>query len=452
MTVLVVLTAAGMVHAADIASHPTLTQGMIAYYTFEGNFNDGVYGHFNGKMGMKQIQPEFLTGKIGKAYHGKKRGAVYIGSPDFSRKSFSVSFWVKSDEDFSHNRNIFALHGRGLKDNNMTIAWINKQFMAGFMWNDIHSKWPDPRQWRHFVYVQNYDRYDDKLNYRRVYLDGKLSNQDPMSGGVHWYEGEGKYYIDGTRANDADNFRGLIDELGLWYKPLTAEEIKVLYNEGNGLPLGKLRLGPSRVDFIFPQAGQQLISEDIAEIKWSTRGRMPLTDIQYSADGGKWKTIMQDAPGTGVFRWRVTALTSSRVRLRLVDRKSGKSFESPAFSVREVREIANVRVGTEHKPAAPGSRATIRWDYKGIFGKLKTYQVDCGRYLPVIPGRFELGQVKIQYSVNGTEWLNIEKLTENDGVYFWRLPADLKGSITVRVMSPDGKVSGVSSKMNIRLR
>ena len=39
----------------------------------------------------------------------------------------------------------------------------------------------------------------------------------------------------------------------------------------------------------------------------------------------------------------------------------------------------------------------------------------------------------LKYSTDGRRWITIEASTENDGVYFWRLPADLQGTVKVRV-------------------
>jgi hypothetical protein len=39
----------------------------------------------------------------------------------------------------------------------------------------------------------------------------------------------------------SSKYSGLMDEIGVWLRTLTTEEIKTLYNNGNGLPYENFR-------------------------------------------------------------------------------------------------------------------------------------------------------------------------------------------------------------------
>ncbi|MDY0167663.1 MAG: LamG domain-containing protein [Thermoguttaceae bacterium] len=82
-------------------------------------------------------------------------------------------------------------------------------------------------EWYHVVFVR------EPSGWVSVYLDGKLEiyKYDPLSSGAYTYEGE--YLLIGDRANYGSfanyGLAGLMDEVAVWGRALTAEEVRDLY-------------------------------------------------------------------------------------------------------------------------------------------------------------------------------------------------------------------------------
>jgi len=48
-------------------------------------------------------------------------------------------------------------------------------------------------------------------------------------------DADNMYYVGNDYVSGPDNFMGVIDEIGIWDRALSANEVSALYNNGNGL-------------------------------------------------------------------------------------------------------------------------------------------------------------------------------------------------------------------------
>ncbi len=175
-----------------------------------------------------------VPGKLGTAYDFDNDGDFITVSPGvpIANQDFSLSFWVNRDgtgEDWvighSTGGNNNALHV-GFRDNNT--------FAFAFWGNDLNiddGMFNDTAAWMHFVCT-----YDASSNVQTVYanVEGGASGTWTRTAGAD-FQGTGDFYI-GKRRNDTggQEFDGLIDEVGVWDRVLSAAEAAELYNGGAG--------------------------------------------------------------------------------------------------------------------------------------------------------------------------------------------------------------------------
>ena len=123
-------------------------------------------------------------------------------------------------------------------------------------------------QWYHFVAVVGEDYNTGYLNgkemlNRRYNFGNSSSSQFFEDAVVHERLWLGKGHWDRT----VQFFKGAIDEVKIFSKPLSAEEVETVYNEAKGSPTGLSPLEKTTDEIrIFPNPAQNLIRFDISEL------------------------------------------------------------------------------------------------------------------------------------------------------------------------------------------
>ena len=83
---------------------------------------------------------------------------------------------------------------------------------------------------------------------------------------------------------------------------------------------------PAAIHLYFPNGGESLHSGQTANISWSDFWvGIKTVKLEYN-DGSNWKIITDSAPHNGTFAWRVPAISSNQIRLR-VSSADGKIFD-----------------------------------------------------------------------------------------------------------------------------
>ena len=246
-----------------------LVPGMIAYWPFDGDLQDAVGNSHGEAMGSDDIA--YGSGKFG---DGIDLDGVdqFVQTPveneemfDFQDGTgFSISAWFSVNE-FSKNwqaliakgeGNRWRIHRRG-GENILTGNGGNGDVPAGTP--DINDG-----ELHHIVLVS--DPENDEV---RLYSDGELassnngpaiqSNENPMMIGEN---------------PDARNrtWSGIIDDVGIWNRPITEDEIASIWNGGSGAPLytegTKSLIG---LNFGADQAGGSLGADDSAGVAGSAQ-------------------------------------------------------------------------------------------------------------------------------------------------------------------------------------
>ncbi|HLE48848.1 MAG TPA: LamG domain-containing protein [Patescibacteria group bacterium] len=184
------------------------------------------------------------SGKFGRAFNGD--GAVWASRADDSdfdvgTDSFTISFWMKSDNSggsgtqYIVNRASATIAGFGV--------YGNSSGNIVFGVDDDTSWGPDAtvtttsnlynQSWHNIVAVKT---TTSKLE---IYVDGVLNNQSTASIPTGSLSNDLTIYLmDRDGANNGDEFIGDLDETQIFLSALTADQVKVLYNQGSAVVWG----------------------------------------------------------------------------------------------------------------------------------------------------------------------------------------------------------------------
>jgi len=207
----------------------SLTSGLVAYYPFSGNANDLSGNANNGNVSGATLTTDRF-GNANKAY--SFNGSSYIGINNnnsmFNTNNISISLWVKAPS--SPGSYIYLLSkyidggasSYGLytgTSGDLTFYTYNSGISAiidkSLIWNN---------QWHHISAT-----YD--CSTIRIYLDGSQVGSGIQSASTIPYNSSNLYIgsFDGSQLN----FNGLIDDVRIYSKALSASEILTLYHENN---------------------------------------------------------------------------------------------------------------------------------------------------------------------------------------------------------------------------
>ena len=219
-------------------SNPSLSQGLIAYYPFDGNAND--YSG-NGKHATPQNDYRYENGVVGQAIHlqGKgyessssvQGGYVLLPKLDFGNSGFTFNIWVKAEGlsksdgeayinfgcDSDTKEQQFILQNT----NNVTFKYHNASITAPFNAKNTWTMYTltCTQDGRLVAYING-----NKVGEKNVNYDG-VNNTSLAALGRHWWS-NGKW--------SSSRFIGSIDEVRIYSKALSAQEVSELYRNVGG--------------------------------------------------------------------------------------------------------------------------------------------------------------------------------------------------------------------------
>lgn len=221
------------------------TEGLISYYKFEeisGTIIDSV-GTYNGTNNYVSL---YTNGKIENASDFERfsnNNGSYVAFPNFVRpKNITVSAWIKPESFETSNPygGAFYVSGHDSNAGNLESSFhLNDKnnggevqaavFVSGTRYSaDSGSIKLLVDEWYHLAMT-----YDGEV--LKLYINGtEISSNSGMSGGID--AGTGIAF--GTPSDEKHVdwfFDGKMDEVGIWDRSLTSEEIALLYNNGSGL-------------------------------------------------------------------------------------------------------------------------------------------------------------------------------------------------------------------------
>ncbi|WP_394753038.1 LamG domain-containing protein [Crenothrix sp.] len=311
------MTTLGFSHQANAA----LTDGLVAYYPFNGNANDESGNGNNGMVTGAQITND-RNGNSNTAYHfngsGNKITVQDTTKLNFGTSVFSIGVWVKSTQQGIGKR-IVTKRGGTNSGNWYSLAINNnKAWFEIYAQGDLYStKAINDGNW-HFIAVTR----DASTKKYSMYIDGVFDTtiQDtglnlnttantPLEIGVWWNE-----------SYDSGTFNGVIDELRIYNRALTAAEVSALYQQGTTPTITSIT--PTKTVIgkptTFEVRGQNLNANmgftvgDCAYSNVALAGGTPQLQrfvcTQFGAAGTKQGLIATKPGGTKLHGFKVSAL------------------------------------------------------------------------------------------------------------------------------------------------
>ena len=207
---------------------PALTDGLVAYYSFDVGMNttDSLYSKNLTNYGVTWN----AAGKIGEAGDYEKDNAEYALTPNMGDLSaMTLCLWLKQETTSGSRRAFFGrfapdphMYGDLYENNQIHVAGGHSQdFMTG-IYVAANTNW-------HFVC------YIGDSSGIGVYVNGTWTSKTTDK--VVLVNTNPTFEI-GRYAASYQNYMGwdgLIDEVGIWNRILTSDEIEALYNSGDGL-------------------------------------------------------------------------------------------------------------------------------------------------------------------------------------------------------------------------
>lgn len=231
-------TTSGTCTATREVDTSSLQSGLITHYTFDAIVNDAFTDTTGRGHTLTSTSPGGVTveaGKLGNAAHFV--GGAYLSSPDADDLDFTTSYslmaWIKTDTT-SGRQAFVSKHDDGcqrsyaIRASSGTAQVQMSTPESPCQYTHEYYDGPLPAgEWNHVVMTYT-------ANTAKVYINGNLINThnapyilnvstSPLTVGA---DGAGLW-----------RYSGLIDEVALWNRTLSAQDVTDLYNGGNGVSL-----------------------------------------------------------------------------------------------------------------------------------------------------------------------------------------------------------------------
>jgi hypothetical protein len=188
-------------------------------------------------------------------------------------------------------------------------------------------------------------------------------------------------------------------------------------------------VGPNSIWVVRPSKGAEIEAGKPTSVIWSKQGPTTSATLAYSADdGATWDEIASDVTHSP-YQWTVPqALIGRTIRLRITDALASSitSLSAPFKIIAPIPVTVEVSRPINGEQVAGGKQYVVEFATTGDFGEIR----------------------KLEYTINGDDWISIADLSTTSTKYSWSVPAIDASSVRIRVTSSSG-VSGVSGEFSI---
>jgi hypothetical protein len=246
-----------------------LTDDLVAYYAADGDMTDSSGNGHDGTAASGTAV--YGTGKIGQAFQFANNWMVDCGAWDIDptdTDNFSLSFWVmktnagdyagilskKNDSDESF---FFDLKGTSSDQAIDFKAGAYLQPGGGFA---------PVNEWHHMVCLVGADGSGE------IYIDGV--SRKTRTGMSVADKPDVALILGNKKINGGNKWNGYLDEVAIWNRVITADEIAKLYNNGKGLPVSKEAVN------IAPEKGEEfVVYTPSLDLEWGAGGAAEIGEV-----------------------------------------------------------------------------------------------------------------------------------------------------------------------------
>ncbi|MFN8256124.1 MAG: caspase family protein [Bacteroidales bacterium] len=365
-----------------VSQETDLKRGLVAYYPFNGNFNDASVNKNNGTVNGVELTGDKLGKPNSAAYFD---GKSYIVVPDNNSLDFSTSFsvfaWVNFD-DANQNQKIISKIDLNSMDGGY-IFGIDK----GKLYPEVFDKWKKKYGGLKGETIQSgewcligmiYDK--DRIKY---FINGKMVT-DVQFMATSLDNNSSKLVI-GTNSweNPPTNLmtRGKIDELRIYNRPLNTKEIQALLAMMSETP----GMAPV-ISWENPTSLYAVSTQEYFTLKACIKSSKPLTDLQVYINnvlvtdkGGRGYNVVQSGKCDVVFEQSVYLVDGeNRIKIVAINpegstisneltisyQASGQDTEGPAITIIQPQVQRGFKMAEENNKLSITGKAT---DASGIY-------------------------------------------------------------------------------------
>ena len=316
----------------------SMSNGLVAYYPFNGNANDESGNGNNGtNNGAVPTFDRFNTPNSALSFDGNNNFVLVPSSSSLNvQNSITLSAWIKTDNPhiiqdvnpgsiiakhetvqtrqydlFFYSTNYDSLHF-DLVDQRDNFS-SDEYFFA----TSTPSASYRNNQWHMVV-----GTYDYNTGFSQIYLDGVLTSTRYL-GQINLMKSNVPLTI-GCYSEQNSNFRGfyqgIIDDIRIYDRSLSQQEIMMLYYEKEYVPIS--------LTLITPIGGEVFQANSLVPIEWSA-SNVNNFSLEFTSDNGaSWSLICDTltAASTG-FLWYAPDIESNMVRVRISDKNNPALFD-----------------------------------------------------------------------------------------------------------------------------
>ena len=201
--------------------------GLVAYYKLDGNSNDSV-----GSNDGTDTDVSYVAGKINQSgsFNGSTSKISLPSSFYNLVDAWTYSFWIKRNNPGVDNETIYSRWTNSTTGRQIVINFDNSNhlvvdvpYKSGIVTTETFT---DSTKYHNYVFTKSGTNY-------LIYCDGRLSYSGTITDTQE--NSATSPMIGYNTSGGARPLNGLIDEVGIWNRALTPDEITQLYNNGNGL-------------------------------------------------------------------------------------------------------------------------------------------------------------------------------------------------------------------------
>lgn len=240
------IAAVGML-CAGTSAFAAIDAGLVEYWDMDGDFAAFVDGTHAGTLTTTGTgSGTFAAGKFGSAIDlenstGNQAYIVVGGNEndfDFAGSDMSISMWYTTESLYTQWQALAAKgEGGAWRLHRSSNSGTLLNFSGGGNFNGDGELEQQSGSWHHVVIT-----HEDGV-VTRMYVDGSLVGSNPSAGSIT--ANSAAMQIGGNPGASGRGWDGKLDDVAVWNRVLTTDEIADLYNGGDGATVASLIPEPS---------------------------------------------------------------------------------------------------------------------------------------------------------------------------------------------------------------